>query len=263
MKKYIALGLVAISGIFFQSCKKDNNNPGGGTTAMEVRMTDAPGNYAALNVQITKVEAYLQNQGWVTLNSQTQAVSVLDLTNGAETSIASKSNLNAGFYSKLRLTFGNANSLQLSGTGGGSNISLSFGTNTSQQVEVEINEQVNANQTTSILLDFSVAQSIYNMGNTYFIAPLIQEIEDDSTGVQGSVQGAVTAAVTLSNGSNTYTTYVNSEGKFMIRGVEDGTYQIQVNAIASSNMQAQNGSMSNVVVTQGQITQVGNITLAP
>jgi osmotically-inducible protein OsmY len=101
------------------------------------------------------------------------------------------------------------------------------------------------------------------MGNTYFIAPLIQEIEDDSTGVQGSVQGAVTAAVTLSNGSNTYTTYINSEGKFMIRGVEDGTYQIQVNAIASSNMQAQNGSMSNVVVTQGQITQVGNITLTP
>lgn len=261
MKKYIAVGLVAISGIFFQSCKKDNEAPK--TGAMEVKMTDAPGNFASLDVQITKVEAYLENKGWITLNSQTQVISILDLTNGAETTIASSSSLSAGAYSKIRLTFGNSNSLQLTGSSGGSNIALSFGTNTSQQVEIEVNEQVNADETTTILLDFSAAQSIYNFGETYFISPVISEIEDASTGVQGTVQGAVTASVTLENGSMTYSTLINAQGQFMIRGVADGTYQLNVSGISSSNMQAQNGSLSNIIVTQGQIRQVGNITLTP
>ncbi len=263
MKKYIALGLVAISGIFFQSCKKENNVPSGPAGAMEVRMTDAPGNFASLDVQITKVEAYLQNSGWVTLNSQTQTVAVLDLTNGAETSIASNSSLSAGMYTKLRLTFGNTNSLQLSGSGGGSSLDLSFGTNTSHQVEIEINEQVNASETTSVLIDFNAAQSIYDLAGSYFINPIIEEIEDESTGVQGTVQGAATASVTLSNGNHSYSTFINAQGQFLIRGAEDGTYQIQVSAIASSNMQSQTGSLSNVVVADGQITQVGNIALNP
>lgn len=261
MKKYIAVGLVAISGIFIQSCKKEDAGQQTGT--MEVKMTDAPGNFASLDVQITKVEAYLENKGWVTINSQTQAVSVLDLTNGAETTIANSSSLSAGVYSKLRLTFGNTNTLQLAGSSGSSSLALSFGTNTSQQVEIEIDEEVNAGATTSVLLDFSVAQSIYNFGEAYFISPVIQEIEDASTGVQGTVEGALTAAVTLENSSFTYSTYINSQGQFMIRGVADGTYQLSVSAIASSNMQEQSGSLSNVVVVQGQIRQVGNIPLNP
>lgn len=35
-----------------------------------VSLTDSPGNYSGLTVEILKVEAYLENRGWVVLNDE-------------------------------------------------------------------------------------------------------------------------------------------------------------------------------------------------
>lgn len=126
----------------------------------------------------------------------------------------------------------------------------------SQQVEIEINEQLSANAGAEVLLDFHVAQSIYQQAQDYFINPTITVIEDASTGVQGEVQGSANAAITLTDGMNTFSTYINAQGQFLIRGVEDGMYQMIIQP-AEDNLNPQ--TVNGVVVVRGAITQVGTI----
>lgn len=264
MKKSLFI-LVALSGIMFQSCKKDNVEPiqpaDNTKGAMSVKMTDAPGDFEALDVEIIKVEAYLQNQGWVTLNSESHMVSVLDLTNGVSTSLASSTNVSAGLYSKIRLTFGNQNTLWLGIGLGGNQIALNFASNTEQQVEIQVDEQVEAGATTEILLDFNAAQSIIEAGNTYLLQPVISEIEDPSTGAYGQVQGAARASVTLSDGERTFSTYIAANGSFKLQGMADGTYDIVISGVREGESQLREATIENVVIVQGQFTNAGSIQL--
>ena len=77
-----------------------------------------------------------------------------------------------------------------------------------------------------VLLDFDVAQSIIRGANKYFIKPAIRELKNTQTGVKGEVEGAASAAITLSDGQNTFSTFIDAEGKFMLRGVNAGTYKM-------------------------------------
>ena len=264
MKKSLLI-LVALSGIMFQSCKKENVNPAQPTDsskgAMVVKMTDAPADYAALEVKLVKVEAYLQNEGWINLSNESQIISVLDLTNGISTNIASSSSLEAGLYTKLRLTFGNENKLWVGAGLGGTQFLLDFTTSSEQQIEVQIDEQVNANASTEVLLDFNAAQSIIELGNTYILQPTIYEIEDTSTGVYGQVQGSIQASVTLSDASNSFSTYIAANGAFKLQGMADGTYDIVIRGIREGESQVRETTIENVVIVRGQFTNAGSVQL--
>lgn len=244
------------------SCKKEEVEPTGTgdqtSSSFQVRMTDSPGDFASLDVEITKVEAYLENEGWVTLNNQSQVVSVLDLTNGAETTIAQQSAVSAGLYSRIRLTFGSNNGLALTDSLLGTTINANLSLGSSQQVEIMIDEQVSAGTNASVLLDFQVAQSIFEQTQQYILDPMITLIEDESTGVQGQIDGAVSAMITLSDGENQYSTFINAQGNFLIRGVEDGVYDLIIEA---GNEASDAMTIPNVVIVQGEINQIGSIQL--
>lgn len=49
--------MVAVIGMFYSSCKKDKNV----TTPVKVRLTDAPGNFQQVNVEILGVEFKINN----------------------------------------------------------------------------------------------------------------------------------------------------------------------------------------------------------
>ena len=118
MKTLSKISVVALGAmVAFASCKKDesidnSSTPGNtsGNKSMKVRMTDNPGNYQALDVEITSITAYNSSTGdWVELNGNAQTVSVLELTNGEEDEIAFKSNLDAGVYTKVKMKFSQKN----------------------------------------------------------------------------------------------------------------------------------------------------------
>lgn len=250
MMMVLAVGTVLASG--FTSCKKDDDNDAK-ANSFKVRMTDGPGDYAQLNVQVTSVDVYSSSQGWVNLSSQTQSINVLSLTNGAEMQLANSTNVSAGTYTKLRITFGSQASLML--VGGGSSVSLNWTGNT-QQVEVTIDEQVSSSAGASLLVDFNVAESISEVGGIFNLSPVITAINDENTGVKGQVQGASSVMVKL-EGNRTYTTYVNSQGNFLIRGMEPGTYTAYFTASGSITAH----EVDNVIVTQDQVTGMGTINL--
>lgn len=259
MKKVLVFTLMIVcAGFIIQSCKKNNQVSQG---QMEVRMTDSPGDFVSLNVEILKIEAYLENSGWVTINETSKEINILDLTNGAEVTIASAITVQPGTYTKLKLTFSGENSLTFNGSNGSNTVNLSFGSNFSGQVEVPIHCQVSSGVTSSILLDFNVGSSIAQTGGAYTLNPVIAEITDPGTGLQGQVSGASHAAISLSNSFYTGSTYINQNGYFMIRGVPDGTYLLKIEARAEGEVLASQKSIQNVTITKGQIKNVGSIQI--
>lgn len=258
MKRLVLLVLILGAIFTVQSCKKNKGNPQG---QMEVRMTDSPGDFIALNVQILKVEAYLDNSGWVTLNETMKEINVLDLTNGAEVTLSSATNVQPGLYTRLRLTFSGENTLTFNSSSGLSTVNLSFNSSYSHQVEIPIHCTVNSGAVSSVLIDFNVGLSIKQQSGTYVLEPVIREITDPSTGIQGQVNGTSQAAITLSNGMNTYSTYVNSKGYFMLRGVENGTYLLKIEAKKTGDFVSTEKNIQNVTISNGQIKSLGMVQL--
>lgn len=263
----LAIALTAVG------CKKDTDGPNGtgapNAKTFQVRMTDAPGDFKALDVEILSVEAYLENQGWVTLNNQAQAVSVLDLTNGTETQLAFASNAQIGTYTKLKLTFSENNTLVTNANGGfeigpiSGNLDLTFDLayEGSKEVIIEINETVTAQSGASVLLDFQVAQSIRKGLTTYIINPAIVQVENEMTGINGRVQGTANAAVLLTNGEDTLSTFIDAQGTFLIRGMKQGTYDLIVAPETDQDPTNDEFRVDGLFITEGQISSAGVIQL--
>jgi hypothetical protein len=284
MKTLKASLIVAVAAVVsFASCDKQDvdDATGGGLT---VKMTDAPGDYAALNVEITQVDVYSESSGWVTLTNESRIINVLELTNGAETTLAHSSSLAAGVYTKAKVFFGSANSVQIQS--GGQHHSLDMGAEGSVIIDIHAEVEAEAQAAAEVLLDFNVAESVAEVGGVFTLEPTVTEIEDPETGVSGQVQGVAIAAIMLSNGSASYSGYTDANGNFLIRGLAAGTYSMTIQG--QSNLSAglegaigggislvgavQGGgnaavgalltaSYPSVVIVEGQIVSMGSITL--
>lgn len=268
LKKVLPISMAL--GLIFTACEKDeNSNSVSSSTqasSFKVKMTDAPGDYAALNVEITGVEVYRENEGWISLSNEAQYINVIDLTNGAETTLAFQGNVEAGTYTKLKLSFGDQNTLQVNSDVSLAGLTLQAMSTTTldwngpKEVEIVIEEQVDAFSEGEVLLDFQVAQSIKEGTQSFVIDPMITVIEDANTGVQGEVEGSADAVVLLSNGEDTLSTYLNAEGQFLLRGVESGMYDLIIQTAKDSLINSLNRTkIEQVVVSEGQISQVGTI----
>ena len=82
--KFFVLAL-AVSTLWV-GCDKDNSSD---TTSVKVRMTDAPGNYQEVNVEVTGVEFKMDDSKMVNLLVTPGVYNLLDLVNGMDTLIAS------------------------------------------------------------------------------------------------------------------------------------------------------------------------------
>jgi hypothetical protein len=265
MKMIKILSIAVLAAAVLQSCKKDDNNDNNsnsGATTMKVRMTDAPGNYSAMHVQVTKVEAYLDNTGWVVLDSSSQNVSVLDLTNGAETQIAYKSSsVPTGHYSQLRFTFGTTNTVTVHDQTGDNTYNAGWTGASDHTLTINIDKQVNSGTQASLLVDFNAAQSVSsNILGNYSMTPVITWIEDESTGVKGTITGADQAVLTFTSSANTYTTYMADDGKFLVRGMVSGSYTLTIDGMHTGQTVLSQMTMNSVIVANGAITNMNTIT---
>lgn len=277
LKKLSALTLGAA--LLLSSCNKDEgfeitNNPNQPKQSMKVRMTDNPGNYESLDVEIRSVSAYNSSTDeWIELNGNTQTVSVLELTNGNEEEIAFRSNVKAGTYTKLKIDFTQNNELELNSyaAAGTSNTFISIGVNAglsstvNESVVILIDEEVSTSSSANILIDFNVMESVVESNGTYILNPQITVVEDESTGVQGSIENDTRAALEFHhNGSimTSYSAYTNEDGEFLVRGMADGTYDLVIMPDQDEDENLNSAySYSGVVVVDGEITSMGEISL--
>ena len=110
MKKTI--GILALSIALF-SCSDSEEN-----ARLEIRLTDAPGDYEAVYVDIQGVEIHADegntSNGWKSLEVQEGRYNLLEFTNGIDTLLATAV-LPAGRISQIRLILGDNNSVKIDG----------------------------------------------------------------------------------------------------------------------------------------------------
>lgn len=243
-----------IFAVSFAACSDESS-----TARLEVRLTDAPGDYEEVNIDIQGVEVHTNggesgDGGWKSLTVETGVYDLLKLTNGLDTLLGSIE-LPAGRISQIRLILGNNNSIKI-----GDDI-IQLTTPSAQQSGLKLNlqQELTAGITYRVLLDFDAARSIVKTGEgSYILKPVIRSIAEATTGaIAGTIDDpAASPAVYAIQGLDTLgTSFANETGHFMIKGLSAGTYTVSFTPAEGYAIDPVN----DVVVTIGNVTQLGTL----
>lgn len=246
--------------VWFSSCNSDSDS--NGTARLQVRMTDAPGDYEEVNVDIRSVQIHKEDtdseSGWLTLDEINPGIyNLLKFANGADTLLAS-ANLPAGTISQIRLVLGENNSLKLKD---GRTVGLKTPSGQTSGLKVKINADLKEDVTYVVLLDFDAAKSVVARGNgQYNLKPVIRTI---TQAVAGGIRGKVTPAdakpgiYMISAENDTIGGFANENGDFLIKGVKAGTYSVKF----YTDKNEPRKTIPNVTVSQNQIRDLGTVDL--
>src|SRR5215212_11158430 len=108
--------LVLMAAVLLFGCKKDDNNNGGGYGSMRVKMTDAPGDYKEVNVDIKLVEIN-HNGNWIALSTNAGVYDLLKLRDSVTVPISDSVVINRGKVTQIRLILGNNNTVVVDSMG--------------------------------------------------------------------------------------------------------------------------------------------------
>lgn len=243
----ILIGMLVAVMFLATACQKQD-----GDATLNVRLTDAPGDYEAVNVEIERVDVHTDVDGWVTLNTYAGVYNLLDYVNGEDTLLAT-AELPAGSISQIRLILGDDNTVQVDGQ------VYELKTPSAQQSGLKLNfhDTLAVGVVHGLILDFDAGQSVVETGNgKYILKPVIRVMGVDvTTGIEGSVLPAINTSVMAYNASDTVSTYTDLTGNFVIGGLAPGTYDVALSPIAPYT----DTTLIGVTVTAGSFTNVGVI----
>lgn len=254
MKKIIVLSL-ALLGLGLASCKK-NSTSGAMNAHVTFKLTDAPGAYDAVILNIKQV-VVVTSGGQKTLDLSGGPVDILHFMLGKDTLLAA-SDIPAGRLEQIRLV--------LDGTGnevvvGGNTYNLTTPSGQESGVKLNVDDTLKANIAYTFLLDFDAAQSIVLTGNgKYILKPVIRAV---AQAVSGAISGIVSPAdsdpkVYAIQGTDTVGTVTDANGNFYFPGLEAGTYQVNFVPVSPYLPKTVTG----VVVANGQSTDMGTVAIS-
>lgn len=256
---FITLIIIAI---LMDSCKKSDSGSGTGsgspysTANYQIRMTDTPGNYQAVNIDLKAVAVTGKNGGEVFLNVNAGMYNLLDYSNGTDTLIAF-GNIDAGTVSQIRLILGPNSYVVVKGD------TFPLNTPSAEQsgLKLQVHHDIQAGVKYLVLLDFDANQSIIQTGNgSYKLKPVIRCVEKAITGsIKGSIMPvSALASVTATNtvDSTSFSTVTDIQGRFLIMGVPNGTYDVKIKPLAGNEV-----IVKGVVVVNGKVTDMGTVNL--
>ena len=259
----------------FTSCSDDDSDsPDGERSAnLTVRMTDAPGDYDAVLVDVQDVEIHVETEaelegdtdgdGWVSVGDvETGVYDLLELTGGV-TQLLADTEVPAGYVSQIRLILGSENSVVINGE------TKPLNTPSAQQsgLKLQVNQEFMPGENYAYLLDFNVDESVVTTGNGgYNLKPVIRlSAEANAGAVVGTVvypaelEMDIQSLVVLSNGSVTVSAYTDANGNFSLNGVPAGTYDLAVTPEAATGLNV--FTLTEVEVKPNETNDVGELEL--
>jgi len=254
MKRLLIIGS-SIGLLFLASC---NDSEGSDTATVNVRLTDGPAAYDAVNIDIQRIEIN-SNGEWTALNFPSPGVyNLLNFKNGTDT-VLGQAVLPTGEVSQMRMILGANNSLVVNG------VNYPLQTPSAQQSGLKFNwhQTLAANGAYTVWIDFDAGRSVVKTGNgSYILKPVIRTFSELTNGqIKGYVQPqAADAVVHAIVASDTIATAIpNPDGFFMFSGLQQGTYTVSYDADNATGYVDEN--TNNVSVVFGQITNLGTKTL--
>lgn len=234
------------------SCKKDETKS---TYPYQVRMTDAPGPYTAVYIDLQGVEITGNDGDAVMLNVHSGIYDLLKFSNGMDTLIASGV-MEVASINQIRLILGPNNTVVV----GNTTYPLSTPSADQSGLKLQVNQTLQAGILYTVLLDFDANKSIVETGNgTYKLKPVIRTIE---TAISGSIKGKIStpgslAFVTATSGALSYSSNVVATGDFILAGLPAGVYTVTVTPLLPLSPVIK----TNVTVTTGVTTNIGTIIM--
>jgi hypothetical protein len=256
-KQLLSWLMVASAFVFFTACESDDKN-----ARLQVWLTDAPGDYQEVNVDIQGVEIHRDEtdngSGWTSLDVNKGVYNLLELTNGLDT-LLGEVEIPAGKISQVRLKLGSNNTLKV----GNETYNLSVPSGQQSGLKLQVHESLAEGITYKILLDFDVARSIVHTGtgnNAYKLKPVIRTITEAQNGaIKGVVdpKEAKSAIYAIVNTDTLGTTYSDSTGHFLLRGLPANSYKV----VFVPGDDYQNVEKTNITVQVGVVTDMGTVAI--
>lgn len=261
-----ALATAAALMLTLGGCSK-KNDAGAGPGRMEIRLTDAPGDYQAVNIDVQRVQVHVADNedanGWQTLTLVRPGLyNLLDLTNGNSTLLTS-ADFPAGRVSQIRLILGDNNTVT---TRDGQTYPLKVPSGAESGLKLKVNALLVADVTYQLLLDFDVAKSIQDKGGAnrtekFKLKPTIRVI---TTAIAGGIRGTVTPvlarpsimAIRTVAPIDTFSTFPDATGTFLLRGLSAGTYRVEFAAPTPYRDVTQQ-----TTVTADRVTDLGSVDM--
>lgn len=266
--QFLGISLLAIATVIVGCDVTDNNE---GSARMTVQLTDAPGDYDAVYIDIQSVRVHTdedieadttdsdeeaEEEGWVTISDDPIRVNLLELRNGNTIQLGEEE-LDAGEYNQIRFILGPDNEVVVDGE------SFPLKTPSAQQSGLKLNLDANIEdgETYNLLVDFDAGRSIVQTGNgMYILKPVLRAVELEETGsVSGTVEPAdfQTSVMAVANG-DTLSTLTEEDGEFAIIGVTQGSYEV---TFSPKNDAYSDTTIVDVSVDIDQDLDLGTVTL--
>lgn len=262
MKKilFLAVAVVLLTSIVFIACRKNafNEKP-----RLQVFLTDDPGDYDAVYIDIKNVMINVTGDsvsGWQSLNGVNAGVyDLLKLVNDNDTLLADAL-IPSGRLQQIRLVLGSENYVKLEG----SPELIKLETPSAQQSGLKLNIHLDVVDGVlyKLILDFDVARSIVKTGNKkYILKPLIRTVLE---AIGGSVKGVVmpktfaTIIYAVQSLDTIASTFTNTDGRYLIKGLGSGTYNIHYHPLDSLY---KDSIRTGIIINTRQVTLIDTTVL--
>lgn len=254
--------LILAGSIFMLGCSDKDGN----SARLKIVMVDAPAEaYDEVNVEVMDIQVHSNAQakegedGWrsvITEESKGKIYNLLNLVNGEEALLAD-TEFPSGKLSQIRLILGENNTLKI----GNEVYPLSTPSAMQSGLKLSVNQDLREEFTYNFILDFDAAQSVVATGSNEFnLKPVIRCSAEENS---GAIEGIIAlvgqkALITATLGENSYTSYTDESGGFLIKGVKPGLYQLTVDFPENDI----NEEVESVEVKAGEITKLGALSFA-
>ena len=274
------LPLTAIALLGLAGCSKSADESTN-SSKLEVRLTDAPGDFGSVLLDVRQVEVHLKNEGdpdgWKTLNFTPRTINVLEYVNGNSALLVSD-DFAPGDLKEIRLILG-PNSYVIGRDGQQYDLKTPSGQTSGVKLKLE-KATLKLRETFQLLLDFDVAKSIVERGGwkpgndkkeRYLLKPVIRVVAQDlRAGLHGTVAPAAARPQVLAIRTSgllapdTVSTATDASGEFRISGLAAGTYRVEffpTTSAPTGQPAYQNKVLTGITIVSDQVKELGSTSL--
>lgn len=252
--------------LVFIGCNENDDSSSSGTSNVIVRLSDAPGDYKEVNLEVKDVliknSSSTDDQGWVSIGKNPGVYNLLDLTGGVTVLIADNT-IASGYLGQIRLLLGENNTVVLKD---GTTHSLKTPSAQQSGLKLQVNQTLLADKTYEFLLDFDVEHSIVvqaGASGIYNLHPVIRVSTNETSGsIKGTISPPLVGYQVLASvqvGTTTVSAYANDAGVFQLDGLPVGIYTVTLTPDIASGKAIK--VIPEVAVVNGTVTDIGNIAL--
>lgn len=235
------------------SCKKDDTNFGEGKSRLTFKLTDAPGDFDKVNIDLKGVEVIVDDS-IINLEVNTGVYNLLDFVNGKDTIIVDQQ-IPSGTISQVRLILGDNNSIII-----GEN-EYDLKTPSAQQSGLKLNVHYEFHEGIAYeyVIDFDAARSVVKTGNEKYILKPVLRVFTQS--VSGAISGIVSPAnarpaIYAISSLDSFSVFADTiSGKYMFHGLKAGEYKLSFDAKAPYR----DTVLVNIPVRTGLVTKIDTL----